>query len=68
MQVFKSRSYCIYCNTCYGGEGRLRDVTYLFLKILMVKIDVASRRCLQVRVQDVKPGLTVYVLYPDDDV
>jgi hypothetical protein len=29
----------LYFNACYRSEERLRNVTYLFLKFLMVKMD-----------------------------
>jgi hypothetical protein len=32
--------YYLYCNACCRGEGRLRNVTYLFLKAHLVKIDL----------------------------
>jgi hypothetical protein len=34
----KYHSCCLYCNAYYGGEERLRNVTHLFVKFLMVKV------------------------------
>jgi hypothetical protein len=42
IQVFKLRSYCLYCNVYNGGEERLKNVTYLFLKFLIIEMDLLN--------------------------
>jgi hypothetical protein len=32
----------MYCNVCYRGEERLRNITYMFLKFVMVKGDLLN--------------------------
>jgi hypothetical protein len=34
----QSRSYCLHCSACYGYEERLRNVCYLLLQFLVVKM------------------------------
>jgi hypothetical protein len=39
VKYLQSRSYSLYCIACYGGEKTLRNVTCLFPKFLMVRLD-----------------------------
>jgi hypothetical protein len=39
IKYLQLRLYCLYCNACCVDEERLKNVTYLFLKFRMVKID-----------------------------
>jgi hypothetical protein len=69
MKVFTGAFMLSVLHACYGGEERLWNVTYLFLKFLMVKMDPLNRVSHNVAVyKNVNTTLNAGLLYFEDGV